>query len=128
MRCFVYGTLTDPSTAAAVLDDFSYEGPATLHGLERVDGQYPTLVPGDRTEGRILRTEEVAALDRYEGVERGLYVRVALPADAGDDEVHTYVGDPDALGAPGAWPGDGSLRQRVTDYVADADVRVTPDA
>jgi hypothetical protein len=30
---------------------------ATLHGLHRVEGQYPTLAPGGSVAGRVLRTE-----------------------------------------------------------------------
>ncbi|WP_459193447.1 gamma-glutamylcyclotransferase [Halosimplex sp. J119] len=43
MRAFVYGTLTDPERAGAVLNEFVYRGPAVLDGLQRVDGEYPTL-------------------------------------------------------------------------------------
>ena len=58
----------------------------------------------------------------YEGVDRGLYVRVRVPSAAGDLE--TYVGDPDALGVDASWPGDGPLADRVERYVDANDVRV----
>lgn len=103
MDCFVYGTLTDRETASAVLDEFAYRGPATLEGLRRVDGAYPTLVPGGSVTGRILATDELAALDRYEGVDRGLYVRVTVPRTDGGT-VETYVGHPGRLGVPDEWP------------------------
>ena len=45
MRIFVYGTLRDPDTATVVLDEFAHDGLATLRGLRRVDGTYPTLAP-----------------------------------------------------------------------------------
>jgi gamma-glutamylcyclotransferase (GGCT)/AIG2-like uncharacterized protein YtfP len=126
---FVYGTLTEPERAAAVLDDWAYEGEAELSGLHRVDGEYPTLAPGGRVSGRLLRTDEVDRLDAYEGTERGLYVRGAVPL-ADDDEpgghasVEVYVGDPDQLGAPVEWPGDGDLHARVRDYLDANDVAV----
>jgi len=103
MEYFVYGTLTDPAVASTVLDEFSYCGPATLEGLHRVDGAYPTLLPGGSTDGRLLVTDEVAALDRYEGVDRGLYVRVTVPCTDGGT-VETYVGHPDRLDVPDECP------------------------
>jgi gamma-glutamylcyclotransferase (GGCT)/AIG2-like uncharacterized protein YtfP len=122
MLVFVYGTLTDPDRAAQVLDSFDYEGGATLTGLHRVEGAYPTLAPGGSVTGRLLRTEEIEALDDYEGVDRGLYTRVSVPVEsdasaserpgASDAAAATprsaavYVGDPDRLDAPVEWPAD----------------------
>jgi gamma-glutamylcyclotransferase (GGCT)/AIG2-like uncharacterized protein YtfP len=142
MDVFVYGTLTDPGQAGAVLDRFEYVDAATLVGAHRVDGQYPTLAPGGRVDGRLLRTDELAALDRYEGVDRGLYVRVSVPLVAGegdasdeldceedasdepDREAAVYVGDPEALDAPAEWPGDGPFADRVRRGLAAHDPRV----
>jgi gamma-glutamylcyclotransferase (GGCT)/AIG2-like uncharacterized protein YtfP len=127
MDVFVYGTLTDPARVASVVDAYAYLGSAVLDGLHPVEGEYPTLAPGGRTGGRLLRTDDVAALDRYEGVADGLYVRVAVPYRGDDpDEVWVYVGDPDRLGADADWPGEGSLAERVERYVASEDVFVTP--
>jgi hypothetical protein len=123
MEIFAYGTLCDPDTAGTVLDEFEYDGSATLHGLHRVEGEYPTLAPGGETDGLVLVTDDVAALDRYEGVDRGLFVRVPIPLDDGGT-VQTYVGDPKPLGAPASWPGDGPFRERVATSVADEDVFV----
>jgi gamma-glutamylcyclotransferase (GGCT)/AIG2-like uncharacterized protein YtfP len=127
MQVFVYGTLTDPETAGRVLDTFEYAGAATLVGLHRVAGRYPTLAPGGRTEGRILTTPEIDALDRYEGVDRGLYVRQPVPlADADtSDTVSCYVCDPELLDAPAEWPGDGPFEARVVRYVREEGVAVT---
>ncbi|MFC4406609.1 gamma-glutamylcyclotransferase family protein [Haloarchaeobius iranensis] len=75
MGVFVYGTLTDPDRVAAVLDDWSFVPDAVRRGAHRVDGRYPTLAPGGETAGRLLRTAATDALDRYEGVESGLYRR-----------------------------------------------------
>lgn len=125
MQVFVYGTLTDESRAAAVLDDCSFSGPARLDGLHRVDGRYPTLAPGGAVDGRVLETDDAEALDAYEGVEGGLYARVTVPtADGGT--VEAYVGDPRRLGVDGdvEWPGDGPFEARVRAYVAGADVVV----
>lgn len=101
---FVYGTLTDPDRVARVVSEFEFRGEATLEGLRRVEAEYPTLAPGGEVAGRILRTSEVAALDAYEGVERGLYVRASVPLADEAGEVAVYVGDPDALGADVEWP------------------------
>lgn len=132
-RVFVYGTLTDPARAERVLDDWRFDGAAALVGLHRVDGRYPTLAPGGRTAGRLLVTPELRALDTYEGVDRGLYVRVAVPLVADDDrdeagaaaeEAWVYVGDPERLDAGVEWPGSGPLDGRVERYVAAEGVRV----
>ncbi|MFB6127731.1 MAG: gamma-glutamylcyclotransferase [Halolamina sp.] len=125
MRYFVYGTLTDPTTVGEVVDSYVFVGDAVLEGLHPVDGRYPTLAPGGETPGRLLRTPEQAALDAYEGVDDGLYVRVEIPlvggdetgrgevdgdesGDGGDDlgEVAVYVGDPERLDAAATWPGE----------------------
>lgn len=123
MDVFVYGTLTDPGRARRVVGtDFEYHGPARLDGLHRVDGRYPTLAPGGSVDGRLLRTTAVDALDAYEGVDTGLYVRVEVPlvTDDGDeavDHAQVYVGDSDRLGVDVEWPGPGSFPERVERYV-----------
>jgi gamma-glutamylcyclotransferase (GGCT)/AIG2-like uncharacterized protein YtfP len=119
---FVYGTLTDPAQVAEVVDSFVFVGDAVLEGLHPVGGRYPTLAPGERTGGRLLRTPDVDALDAYEG---DGYVRIAVPRTDGG-EVAVYVGDPAALGADADWPGDGSFSERVRAYVTAADVVVRP--
>lgn len=116
MDVFVYGTLTDHATTKAVLDEYEYRSPAELVGLHRVDGRYPTLAPGGTTAGRILSTTDVEALDAYEGVDRGLYYRRTLPRADEDETVACYIGDPDAVQAPVAWPGDGPFEDRVDRY------------
>ncbi|WP_193309826.1 gamma-glutamylcyclotransferase [Halorubrum halophilum] len=138
MDVFVYGTLTEPERAAEVLDSYVYVGSATLFGLHLVEGRYPTLAPGGETGGRLLRTDELAALDAYESVETGLYRRVSVPLDAPEghpDEAAVYVGDPDRLDADATWPGgadasdagtaaDLGFAARVDRYVDRAAVRV----
>jgi gamma-glutamylcyclotransferase (GGCT)/AIG2-like uncharacterized protein YtfP len=129
MDVFVYGTLTDRDRAAAVLGDDGVEflASARLRGLRRVDGRYPTLAPGGHVDGKLLRTDRVDALDRYEGVADGLYVRVSVP-DTGrrGGHVAVYVGDPDRLdtAVPVEWPGGGSFRERVERYVRGNGVTV----
>ena len=130
MEVFVYGTLTDPDRAETVLEEFSFEGAATLVGLRRVRGRYPTLAPPtaddeSSVEGRVLATPDVAALDAYEGVASGLYVRTTVPATDGRGSV--YVGDPDLLGAPADWPGEGPFAGRVEQYVERTPVSVRRD-
>jgi gamma-glutamylcyclotransferase (GGCT)/AIG2-like uncharacterized protein YtfP len=134
MDVFVYGTLTTPAQVAQVVDSYSFVGAAVLDGLHPVEGQYPTLAPGGSVGGRVLRTDDVSALDAYEGVDRGLYVRVAVPWRGPDDSldggetVDVYVGDPDLLGVADAvsWPGSGSLVDRVEQYIATNSVTVRP--
>ena len=120
---FVYGTLVEPDRADAVLDDWRFAGEATLEGAHRVAGRYPTLAPGGTVPGRLLVTTELARLDRYERVDDGLYVRVAVPLDGGG-HAWCYVGDPGRLDAPAAWPGSGDLASRVSAGLAARDARV----
>ncbi|GAB6879119.1 hypothetical protein JCM17823_13930 [Halorubrum gandharaense] len=135
MDVFVYGTLTEPERVREVVDSFVFVGPATLSGLHLVEGQYPTLAPGGETAGRLLRTDAVDALDDYERVADGLYVRVLVPlvmADADTsgsaaeretthpEKVAVYVGNPERLDADANWPGEGSFRERVERVLAEA--------
>ncbi|AUX09176.1 AIG2-like family protein [Halalkaliarchaeum desulfuricum] len=129
MDVFVYGTLTAPDRVGELLDSYVFVGAATLYGLHAVEGRYPTLAPGGRVAGRLLRTDEIDRLDRYEGVDRGLYVRVSVPieddnVDDNVDEAAVYVGDPDRLGADVTWPGSGQFRDRVEAYVETENVRI----
>jgi gamma-glutamylcyclotransferase (GGCT)/AIG2-like uncharacterized protein YtfP len=123
---FVYGTLTDPDRVASLLEDWSIVGDARLEGLRRVDGRYPTLVPGEAVEGRLLRTDEAARLDEYEGVDAGLYVRVSVPRADGDGSVEAYVGDPARLGVDAAaeWPDADAFESAVRRYVDEESVVV----
>ncbi len=132
---FVYGTLTDRTQVERVLgpgdgtaDEPAWEfaGTATLDGLSRVDGRYPTLAPDGSVDGRVLAVDETALdrLDRYEGVDQGVYVRVAVPLADEPGTVWTYVGDPDRLGVEVDWPGEGRLCDRVQRYLSSADVAV----
>lgn len=129
MLVFVYGTLTDTKIAASVLEEFEYEGSATLSGLHRVDGEYPTLAPGGQVEGRLLRTDELERLDAYEGVDRGLYVRVSVPVEGpdGPESAAVYVGDPTTLDAPDLWLGPESFPECVTHYLDIGAVTISTD-
>jgi len=126
---FVYGTLTDPEQVDQVLDEWSFRGRATLSGLHRVDGRYPTLAPDGETAGRLLRTPEVDALDAYEGVDRGLYARIPVPRGDADGTVAVYVGDPERLGVADrvSWPGEGPVFDRIERVVGAGGVVVTRD-
>ncbi|WP_435180727.1 gamma-glutamylcyclotransferase family protein [Halorussus sp. AFM4] len=134
MDVFVYGTLTDPGQVARVVSAFEFRGDAVLAGLHRVDGEYPTLAPGGTAAGRVLRTPEVEALDAYEGVDAGLYVRVPVPLVGGESEadsdgesaqrVDVYVGDPDRLGADVEWPGEAPFSDAVERFCRENEVVV----
>ncbi|MFB6103234.1 MAG: gamma-glutamylcyclotransferase [Haloplanus sp.] len=127
MDVFVYGTLTEPDRVAAVVDSYVFVGAAVLEGCHPVAGRYPTLAPGGETAGRLLRTPEMDALDAYEGVDEGRYVRVTAPRTDGG-EAAVYVGDPDALDVddPVDWPGEGSFSARVRRYFDGGDALVRP--
>ncbi|WP_435347901.1 gamma-glutamylcyclotransferase family protein [Haloarchaeobius sp. HRN-SO-5] len=119
MDVFVYGTLTDPDRVDDLLDDWTFGPDAVLRGVHRVDGRYPTLAPGGEVRGRLLRTTDLDALDAYEGVDRGLYARVAVARAAADDPVAVYVGDPVRLGTAESveLAGDGPLFDRLVEFV-----------
>lgn len=123
---FVYGTLTRPERVSRVLDSWAFGPDAVIDGLERVEGRYPTLIPGGSVAGRILETSEIGRLDTYEGVDRGLYVRVRIPWSNQPGAVLVYIGDPESLGADveDAWPGDESFTDRVHAYLRSAEVSV----
>lgn len=134
MFVFVYGTLTDPERVATVLETAvsdatdAFVGRATLEGLHRVDGRYPTLAPGGSVAGRLLSVDEASLerLDRYEGTESGLYVRapVSEVIGAADDRCWVYVGDPGRLDVDVTWPGRGPLRDRIRSFVSESTVIV----
>jgi len=108
-RVFVYGTLTDRAVTRRILEETTDAGAATLVGLARVTGAYPTPVPtaesagttGDEptVAGRFLLVDDagLAALDAYERVDDGLYVRVPVPIasarDPGGDTGTTARGE-----------------------------------
>ncbi|AZH24664.1 gamma-glutamylcyclotransferase family protein [Haloplanus aerogenes] len=128
MDVFVYGTLTEPERVSAVVDSFVFVGAAVLEGCHPVTGRYPTLAPGGETAGRLLRTDDIEALDAYEGVDSGLYVRVsAQRTDGGTAAV--YVGDPDRLDTDESveWPGDGPFPARVRRYFDAGPAVVRPE-
>lgn len=135
MDIFVYGTLTEPEQVGQVVDSFAFLGPAVLTGLHPVQGEHPTLAPGGRTGGRLLRTDEIEALDSYEHVDDDLYVRVSVPLVPGEGEsqddgtVEVYVGDPTRLGVEEsvAWPGSAErepFADRVERYLREQEVQV----
>ena len=126
MDVFVYGTLTNPERVADVVDSYVFVGPATLSGLPLVEGRYPTLAPGGEAAGRLLRTDDVASIDAYEGVDDGLYVRVSVPrTDSGTAAV--YVGDPDRLDAAATWPEGDGFEARVRAYLSRSILLTTAD-
>lgn len=137
---FVYGTLTDPDRLSAVLERYTLGPPAVCEGLQRVDGTYPTLAPGESVDGRLLATSELAQLDAYEGLDRGLYCRVSVPlsrtpdSDAVDsafqvDTAEVYVGNPSLLDVSDRieWPASGPFEHRVRSYVESESVHIRSD-
>lgn len=124
-RIFVYGTLTNPEQVETLLERFELGPEATVQGLHRVEGRYPTLAPGGECVGKLLQTPEIDRLDTYEGVDSGLYVRVSVPVF--DDELvecDCYIGDPARLDAAAEWPGTGSFVERVRSYLDEHEVGV----
>jgi gamma-glutamylcyclotransferase (GGCT)/AIG2-like uncharacterized protein YtfP len=118
---FVYGTLRSDERVATLLDAYAWDGAAVLDGLHMVAGRYPTLVPGGSVEGQLLETSQIGRLHDYEGVDRGLYVRVSIPVDDGGS-AEVYVGDPRRLDIDDPWPGTDPFGSRVEGYLATHDV------
>lgn len=127
---FVYGTLTDPEQVSMLLDEYEFGPPAVCRGLTRVDGQYPTLVPGDQVPGRLLYTSALDRLDSYEGVDRGLYCRLSVPLVAPGKSTETtvdiYVGNPTFLDMPNTpiWTGSEPFERQVAEYIDAGHVSV----
>jgi len=137
---FVYGTLTDDEQVAGLLDSYRVVGDAVCVGLRRIDGRYPTLVPGGEVAGRLLSTPELDRLDRYEGVDRGLYCRVRVPLESASSDVSdsdhsvfdietaaVYVAEPSKVGVGPevGWPEAEGFSQSVTTYLGTNSVRIT---
>lgn len=125
---FVYGTLTDEQQVAELLPEYQFKRRAVCRGLKRVDGSYPTLVPGDSVEGRLLATPAQARLDRYEGVEQGLYHRVQLPLSPqrpNHTSATVYIARPTKVGltAETAWPAE-AFPECVVSYCETSDVEI----
>jgi len=129
---FVYGTLTDDAQVTALLDSYRFVDDAICVGLQRVDGRYPTLVPGESVTGRLLETSEIDRLDRYEGVDRGLYYRVSVPlasslaATVSATTASVYLAAPNSLGLGSLdryWPGEGSFVDRVDRHLPTVEIK-----
>lgn len=80
---FTYGTLrAGTGPARHLLDGCERVGRGVVHGTLYDVGDYPALLlSGDRpVPGEIWRcpVDRLAALDRYEGVEEGLFRRVGV--------------------------------------------------
>jgi gamma-glutamylcyclotransferase (GGCT)/AIG2-like uncharacterized protein YtfP len=93
---FVYGTLRDADVAAAQLGDCERVREATVLGTLYDLGAHPALMPYGNTAivGEIWRcpNEALARLDRFEGIERGLFRRIGIRA--ADVGCWTYVAGP----------------------------------
>ncbi len=102
MDLFVYGTLMDPERVRGLLGHPLDGEAATLAGYRRATLArlpYPFAVPqaGEAIDGVLLRrlsAEDVARLDRYEGVDDGLFVRreVRVETAAGPATAWIYLG------------------------------------
>jgi gamma-glutamylcyclotransferase (GGCT)/AIG2-like uncharacterized protein YtfP len=115
---FAYGTLKDADTLAAVVGPAVHcrvVGPGTIPGVLYSAGDYPALrpsdSPGDVVPGVLLELDDAAlgALDAYEGVDSGLYVRQRCAVHMGDGHdtvawVYVYNRPTAGLRRIAAWP------------------------
>jgi gamma-glutamylcyclotransferase (GGCT)/AIG2-like uncharacterized protein YtfP len=115
VNLFVYGTLMGGAPQGALLAGLR-RSPATVRGrLYAMPAGYPALVLGGaaRVSGELVQgvdPNRLVVLDRYEGVDDGLYERVQVEVDVGLERVsaEAYVMDhPERRGgrlvADGRW-------------------------
>jgi gamma-glutamylaminecyclotransferase len=99
---FVYGTLMEPRVRAEVLgpDARATARPARLRGYRRVavpGFAYPVIeagAPEDVVDGRLLEgltAGDYTRLDAYEDVDDGLYARVRVTVEAGDEHLGAWA-------------------------------------
>lgn len=94
---FAYGTLRSGEANHARIADCALVRTAFVEGtLYDIDGLYPALMlyGTTRVEGEIWRcpADRLAALDRFEGLDNGLFRRVAVLID--ETPCWTYVAGP----------------------------------
>ena len=92
---FVYGTLTSDGGQAGLLGDVARR-PATTPGtLWTLPAGYPALAVGpDPVHGELIELPHehlLQVLDRYEGVDEGLYQRVEVRVRVGSERVTAWA-------------------------------------
>ena len=103
---FAYGTLMFPEVGGPVADLTGWGEPVTLPGyarykvarLNRAAGFYPGIVPeaGSNVHGLLFRNitdDQLAALDEFEQIDQGWYVREhrEFLTGSGPCQAHVYV-------------------------------------
>jgi gamma-glutamylcyclotransferase (GGCT)/AIG2-like uncharacterized protein YtfP len=100
---FVYGTLLDQEFAENLVRKRLTYLRAKLYGFEKINPSesfpYNYIVPNDgcAVEGMLIKgldEESLKILDRYEGVDSGLYrrIKVKVLTNQGKIEAYTYIG------------------------------------
>lgn len=112
---FVYGTLRDGGPAANLLAGLR-RTPARARGvLWRLPAGYPALTPSAQAwvDGELVEppgTTRLRLVDRYEGIDEGLYRRARMVVECGGKPVHAWVYLMDDPAARGGVPARGKLR------------------
>ncbi|WXG40569.1 MAG: gamma-glutamylcyclotransferase family protein [Candidatus Freyarchaeum deiterrae] len=99
---FVYGTLLDQEFTENLVGKGLTYLPAKLHGFEKINPSelfpYNYIIPHDgcAVEGMLIKgldEDSFKILDRYEGVNSGLYkrIRVKVSTNQGNIEAYTYI-------------------------------------
>nr|MDO8082536.1 gamma-glutamylcyclotransferase family protein [Candidatus Freyarchaeota archaeon] len=99
---FVYGTLLDQEFAENLVRKRLTYLQAKLYGFEKINPSesfpYNYIVPHDgcEVEGMLIKgldKESLKILDRYEGVDSGLYkrIKVQVSTNQGKIEAYTYI-------------------------------------
>ncbi len=99
---FVYGTLLDQEFTENLVGRRLTYLPAKLYGFEKINPSesfpYNYIIPHKccEVEGMIIKgldTNSLKILDRYEGVDSGLYkrVKIQVSTNQGNIEADTYI-------------------------------------
>ena len=115
---FVYGTLRAGGAASALLNGLG-RAPARARGvLYRMPAGYPALAPSSEhwVDGELVDppgTTRLGLVDRYEGVDEGLYRRAAMVIECRGRPVQAWVylrDDPRTHGGRPGWRPRGASR------------------
>ena len=82
---FTYGTLRRYGVRQMIPGNHEVVADATLRGFSRETDIRLSMNPDGVVEGQILMTDSLRSIDDYEGVDSGVYHRVLVPTETGDE-------------------------------------------
>lgn len=84
-KVFTYGTLQKYGVRQMVPGRHYTKAEAVLRGFSRETDIRLSMNPEGVVEGQILMTDSLRSIDNYEGVDSGVYHRVLVPTETGDE-------------------------------------------